>query len=432
MEEPQKRPRKPKTELESRSFKDGAIYLYRRADYKKPTWFCRIKVTGVKGYVHASTKTTNEHAAYKFADDLYTASLVKSASGHDLNSRRIANVIKDYTKAHKAKAEKVLSVKLRNQFLERTLGFFKNDRLGDLSTAKLSQLFDWLSENSRSKKLSPNTTKRYATDLKQFFNWCEDRGYLEEVPKFPRIKMEANRRPHFERKEWGTLTRKMRDFIKVKDKNVARDRIMLVNYVLILANTGIRVGEARTLRWRDIREIPPPKGSNQQPDIALFVNGKTGAREVVARTSDVKEYLKRILELRTNELQQFIKDEKDPILARNMKVKPSPDDYVFCNKDGSAVGSFKKSFAALLKFTKLETDQNGERRTIYSLRHTYATFRIQEGVHQFILAKNMGTSTAMLEKHYGHTSNIASAAELTKGGQFKDSKKVTAINWFID
>lgn len=142
VDELQKRQRKPKTELESRSFKDGAIYLYRRADYKKPTWFCRIKVAGVKGYVHASTKTTNEHAAYKFADDLYTASLVKSASGHDLNSRRIANVIKDYTKAHKAKAEKVLSVKLRNQFLERTIGFFKNDRLGDLSTAKFSQLFD--------------------------------------------------------------------------------------------------------------------------------------------------------------------------------------------------------------------------------------------------------------------------------------------------
>ena len=30
---------------------------------------------------------------------------------------------------------------------------------------------------------------------------------------------------------------------------------MLRDYVLILANTGIRVGEARTLKWRDIREV---------------------------------------------------------------------------------------------------------------------------------------------------------------------------------
>jgi hypothetical protein len=46
-----KRVRKAKTELESRSFKDGAIYLFRRADYKKPTWFCRVKVPNAKGYV---------------------------------------------------------------------------------------------------------------------------------------------------------------------------------------------------------------------------------------------------------------------------------------------------------------------------------------------------------------------------------------------
>jgi hypothetical protein len=56
--------RKAKTELESKAFKDGAIYLFKRADYVKPTWFCRVKVPGTKGYVSCSTKTTDEHAAY--------------------------------------------------------------------------------------------------------------------------------------------------------------------------------------------------------------------------------------------------------------------------------------------------------------------------------------------------------------------------------
>ena len=194
---------------------------------------------------------------------------------------------------------------------------------------------------------------------------------------------------------------------------IVRDRTMLVNYVLILANTGIRVGEARNLKWCDLREIPPPKGSNQPADIALFVKGKTGAREVVARTPEVKTYFKRILDLREGELKRTTNNE----------------DYVFCNRDGTPIGSFKKSFAALLKDAKVEKDANGNKRTIYSLRHTYATFRLQEGVHQFILAKNMGTSTAMLEKHYGHTSNVASAAELTKGGTFKGGKKVKSVDW---
>ena len=76
-----------------------------------------------------------------------------------------------------------------------------------------------------------------------------------------------------------------------------------------------------------------------------------------------------------------------------------------------------------------EKDAHGNKRTIYSLRHTYATFRLQEGVHQFVLAKNMGTSVVMLEKHYGHTSNVASAAELTKSVTFKSGKKAKAVDW---
>jgi hypothetical protein len=54
---------------------------------------------------------------------------------------------------------------------------------------------------------------------------------------------------------------------------------------------------------------------------------------------------------------------------------------------------------------------------------------LEAGVHQFILAKNMGTSTAMLERHYGHTSNVASAAELTKGSGIKRDGQVRALEW---
>ena len=83
-----KRQRKAKTELESRSFKDGAIYLFKRADYVKPTWFCRVKVPNAKGYVSYSTKTTDEHQAFAFANDLFCKTLVKAASGQEVNSEK--------------------------------------------------------------------------------------------------------------------------------------------------------------------------------------------------------------------------------------------------------------------------------------------------------------------------------------------------------
>ena len=188
--------------------------------------------------------------------------------------------------------------------------------------------------------------------------------------------------------------------MKVTNGKTLRDRTMLRDYVLILANTGIRGGEARSLKWRDIREVRGDGTTN----LVLIVSGKTGQREVVASKGEVSTYFKRLFELRCEELTKIAGKATDP----------SADDLVFCHPDGTPIKSFKKSFASLLKSGGVEADTFGQRRTIYSLRHTYATFRLQEGVNHYTLAKNMGTSVAMLEKHYGHTSNVAAADELTK------------------
>lgn len=254
-----------------------------------------------------------------------------------------------------------------------------------------------LASESSKGALSANTIKRIHSDLKHFLGWCVEEGYLDNIPKFPKIAAENARRPHFDDKDWRKLTRHLREFVKVKNKATLRDRKMLVNYVLILANTGIRVGEARTLKWRDVRQVD--NGTSQ--NVVLTVKGKTGMREVVASRGDVKDYFKAILDLRKEE----------------MGKHPAPDSMVFCHSDGTEIGSFKKSFAALIRAANVEKDGFGQTRTIYSLRHTYATFRLHQGVNHYALVKNMGTSVAMLEQFYGHTSNITAADELTKRKQ---------------
>lgn len=72
---------------ESRTFRDGLIYIYQRADFKKPTWLCRVKIPNGPGYVNRSTGTGDEHKAFKFADDLYNQLLVKSLTGEAPPSR---------------------------------------------------------------------------------------------------------------------------------------------------------------------------------------------------------------------------------------------------------------------------------------------------------------------------------------------------------
>jgi hypothetical protein len=51
---------------------------------------------------------------------------------------------------------------------------------------------------------------------------------------------------------------------------------------------------------------------------------------------------------------------------------------------------------------------------------------------QFVLAMNMDTSVAMLEQNYEHTSNVAPAEQLTKGGNFQGDKKTKMVDWLIE
>ena len=383
--------------LKSKTFKDGGIYLFVRGDYKKPTWFCRIKVPGMLGYVSRSTRTTDEHLAFKFADNLYNQQLVKVLGGQVSNGPKIAAGIDRYIE--RFEADEKQSVQYRILLLKRVKPLIGRQTFDDLTTASISKLTDDLRKATRSGTMSPNTVKRIHNDLRHFFRWSVDEGYLKEIPKFPRVNGERSRRPHFNEAEWRKLVRYLREFVKVENGKTRRQRKMLVNYVLILANTGIRTGEARTLRWRDVREVDA--GTGRPKDVILTVDGKTGIREVVSRTAAVKTYFRRIHELRIEEL------DGDPLTS---------DSLVFCHPDGTEIGSFKKSFQSLLTACGLEKDSFGRARTIYSLRHTYATFRLHEGVNHYTLSRNMGTSVQMLEQYYGHTSNLTMSEELTKGG----------------
>lgn len=100
---------------------------------------------------------------------------------------------------------------------------------------------------------------------------------------------------------------------------------------------------------------------------------------------------------------------------------------VFCHPNGEPIGSFKKSFLALLKMAGVTHRADGRVRTPYPLRHIYATERLNAGVQEYHLAKNMGASVAMLEKHYGHTSNVGNIRELTK--QRRGSGAVVDLEW---
>ncbi|MCX7246793.1 MAG: hypothetical protein NTX31_03820, partial [Burkholderiales bacterium] len=85
-------------------------------------------------------------------------------------------------------------------------------------------------------------------------------------------------------------------------------------------------------------------------------------------------------------------------------LKRKIDAYVFRVGDKDMTTTFGRMFARLLEQLGLLKDpRTGKERTLYSLRHTYATRVLTYNrVSIYNLSKIMGTSVAMLEKHYGH------------------------------
>jgi hypothetical protein len=85
---------------------------------------------------------------------------------------------------------------------------------------------------------------------------------------------------------------------------------------------------------------------------------------------------------------------------------PKPTDHLF-------PGNHIKMFNALLDRGELRLDRDGNRRTAYSLWHTYICMRLMEGADIYQIAKNCRTSVEMIEKFYAaHIKNRLDASAI--------------------
>ena len=85
-----------------------------------------------------------------------------------------------------------------------------------------------------------------------------------------------------------------------------------------------------------------------------------------------------------------------------------------------------------MKGSGLQYDKDGNKRVPYSLRHTYVTMRLREGVNIYQLSNNIGSSVEMIENFYGKKRNKdpLNVTELTKSSMKKNkSNTKTTVPW---
>jgi integrase len=380
---------------------DGRIILYKREGLKKPKWQARIRVPNATGYKVVTTKTADLNEARVFATNLYEKLYFDVKAGGTLSSKTFKQTFDEWEKSLKTQGhtrqggswdDTIARVKAY------ALNYFGQKRMSDLKSVDFIDYWLWRKTNYNRKPPSNGTLKRERTCLMPLLKFAKKRGYLTEIPEMEAPQSKTQRRSTFTDDEWKTFYTKARAWVKEAEKLATwRDRFIAQQYFLVLANTGLRVGEIRNLRWSDLRMMT----IDDSKQMVAWVQGKTGAREVVFQPG-ADTYIRRIYDMRLEEVEGEV----------------PRDSAVFCHPDGSAIQSFKNSFKSLMKFAEIPIVRNGMARTIYSLRHYYATKRLESETSPFLLAKQMGTSVEMLEKFYGQTSvNATTAKSVSKGNQ---------------
>lgn len=371
---------------------EGKATLFKRP--LTPHWHVRYKADG--SWQRTTTKCEDLADARNAATDIVMNAWFREKNNLPVISKRFKSVAKlaiqrmeDLIKAGQGRATYKTYIQALNNYL---IPFLGNYNVDCVNNAVMGQFVAWRLEKMK-RIPSASVINSHNCALNRVFDEATERGYMTrtQVPLLRNDGVKGERRPDFTAEEYTKLYRAMRTWVKEARKgNETRLRNLLRDYVLILANTGMRAGtEAMNLKWQHISYFQE-KGKQY---LELHVNGKTGQRDVIARHC-VARYLDRIRMMNPD----WSEGSFDEFLRRKLDV------YVFRVGGKDMTTTFGKMFARMLTHAELLIDKrSGKERTLYSLRHTYATFALTyDRMTVYTLAKHMGTSVKMIEDHYGH------------------------------
>lgn len=384
---------------------EGRATLFKRP--LTPHWHVRYKVHGK--WERTTTKCEELADAKHRAVDLVTEAWFKERHGLPVVNKRFKSVAKlairrmeELAKAGQNKATYKTYIQVINNYLIPLLGNHNVDRIDNAVLAKLeAERIELMG-----KVPSASVINNHNSALNRVFDEAIERGYMTkfQLPLLRNDGVKTERRPDFRLEDYTELYKGMRAWIREARKgNETVLRKVLREYVLVLANTGIRAGtEGMNLKWQHIEFFE----QDGRKYLMLHVDGKTGKREVIARHNTVR-YLDRLRHLNP----KWANGTFEEFLKRRVP------DYVFRVNDKDMTTPFGKMFGRLLERLNLLYDsRNGKPRTMYSLRHYYATMALTYNrMTVYTLAKHLGTSVAMIEQHYGHVELRKIAKEIAGG-----------------
>ena len=376
---------------EKHSIMGGKLHVYKREN--SDCWQCSTYLAG-KNH-RTSTKEESLGKAKDFAEDWYLELHGKFKRGEVKGGKSFKQAADQFLREY----EIITQGERSPEYVEghhirirvHLTPFFGNKALSEI-TSGLVQEYRIHRMTSRvnpktgeAKKPARTTLHHEIVTLRQILKVAHRHGWLDALPDLSPPYKSSGKIAHrgwFSPEEYKMLYEATRDRAK-KPLNVRwrKECEQLHDYVLFMGNTGLRPDEAARLEYRDVVIVDDE--STKETILEIEVRGKRGIGFCKSMPGAVTPF-KRLMKRNT----------------------PKPTDRLFPN-------SQRELLNAILGELGLKFDRDGQRRSAYSLRHTYVCFRLMEGADIYQIAKNCRTSVEMIEKYYAsHLKNQIDASAI--------------------
>ncbi|OPH82451.1 tyrosine-type recombinase/integrase [Nitrobacter vulgaris] len=382
----------------------GRLHVYKREESAR-FWQCATFLAGRNHRV--STKQESLAQAKDFAEDWYLTlkgKLIKGELRGNEKSFEFAaeQFYREFKVLTEGQRSKIYVEAHRTRLDNHILPFMGDKGLSEITPGLLQEYRIHRHEKAIARWGAPparNTIHQEVVVIRQVLKSAVRHGWLRLMPDLSepyKASGKISHRAWFSPDEYKQLYEATRERAKnPKKKRFKKESEQLHDFVLFMANTGLRPDEAWRLQYRDVK-IAHDDGLDETI-LEIEVRGKRGIGYCKSMPGAVEPYRR--------------------LVRRN---KPEPSDLIFPKRQ-------KEIFNNVLNELNLKTDRDGQSRTAYSLRHTYICLRLMEGADIYQIAKNCRTSVEMIEKYYAsHLVNTLDTTAINVRKQ-KPVKKAVAL-----
>lgn len=376
----------------------GKLHVYRREN--STAWQCSTYINGKNHRV--STKSNSLSHAKDFAHDWYLELHGKLRRGELKVEKTFKDAAAQFEREYEVITEGTRSPAYVRGHKDRIrlhlMPFFGKKPLSEITAGQVQEYR--IHRRTSDAPPARTTLHHEIVTLRQVLKTAIRHGWLTHLPDFSTPYRSAGKVVHrawFSREEYNLLVDTVRDKSTDLKNHRRKSCAELLDYILIMSNTGVRPDEAARLEYRDVKIVDDVDTNERILEIS--VRGKRGFGYCKSTQGAVFPF-QRLME----------------------RAQPEPTDRLFPHRQTMLLNRILR-----VKKVNLKLDRDGQVRTAYSLRHTYICFRLLEGADIYQIAKNCRTSVEMIQKHYAaHIQTALDASAINR--RKKQSKEVKEAN----